>query len=897
MIREEVHALLHNKLLMFVLFAIMLIPAMYAGLFLASMWDPYGDLGYLPVAVVNNDKKVTYNDKELTIGEDLANNLKDNDSMAFNVVDAETAKDGLENGTYYMVVTIPEDFSENASTLMDDTPKKMVLDYETNPGKNYISMKLSESAMKEIKANLTEEITKTYAETVFDSLKDIEDGFQDAVDGTDEMLDGEDKLVDGNKKITDNLDLLASSTVTFKEGTDTLSSGLKTYTDGVATVDKGIATLQKGTKSLSTDAVGGSKQLSDGASTLDKGVKTYTEGVATAKAGADQLVANNDSLNKGVATLSAGVSQLKKQGTEALLAGLKQMQGKLGTTVTDANQTKIQTASAGMVQLNNGIQQLNTAVAGADTSALSNLSTGLTSVGGNVQTAGTKLVAAGNNLNDAGTNLQNIAVFASGISDATLKAQILAEVNSASTNVISAGTNVSSAGNELATAGSTLGTIKTTMENANLAGTLSQLSTNLSTIATNADLLLPAASVKLTEMYGGLSDVKTALDTQLVPGMETVNSNMGTIQTSIDQSLMTGVKTYTDGVATLSNGLNTLSANNKDLQTGASSLATGANTLYTGLDSGVKQLSEGVVKLKNGTGKLVSNNATITSGASKLSDGASKISDGATKLRDGSGELGDGLLELRDGTNELHDGLKDGKDEIADNEASDGTVDMFAAPVEVNETKITDVENNGHAMAAYMFSVGLWVGCLAFCLMYPLARYTGKLTSGRAWWASKAVVLYPMSILMVVLLLGILHVTVGFNPASMFETFVVGLATVAAFMSIMYFFNLLLGKVGSFMMLLFMVLQLAGSAGTYPVEISGSLANALHKWVPFTYSVDGFRAAIAQNGPSIVPECVVLFGISIAFTLLTILVFRVRAKRTLENKPFIYEWIEEKGLA
>jgi putative membrane protein len=150
---------------------------------------------------------------------------------------------------------------------------------------------------------------------------------------------------------------------------------------------------------------------------------------------------------------------------------------------------------------------------------------------------------------------------------------------------------------------------------------------------------------------------------------------------------------------------------------------------------------------------------------------------------------------------------------------------------------------------------------------------------------------------MVVLLLLILHTALGFNPASMLKTFIVGIAAVACFMAIMYFFNLLLGKVGSFLMLLFMVLQLAGSAGTYPVEISGSLAQALHKWMPFTYSVDGFRSAIAQNGPSIVPECVVLFSISIVFTLLTIVVFAVRAKRTLEHKPFVYEWIEEKGLA
>ena len=56
-------------------------------------------------------------------------------------------------------------------------------------------------------------------------------------------------------------------------------------------------------------------------------------------------------------------------------------------------------------------------------------------------------------------------------------------------------------------------------------------------------------------------------------------------------------------------------------------------------------------------------------------------------------------------------------------------------------------------------------------------------------------------------------------------------------MSILYFFNVWLGKVGSFLMLIFMVVQLAGSAGTYPIEISGDFVATIHKWLPFSYAV------------------------------------------------------------
>lgn len=99
-------------------------PCDLRGLFLASMWDPYGNVDKLPVAIVNEDEPAEYGDTTLTVGDQLVDNLKENDSLAFNFVDADVAKEGLKNGTYYMVITIPKNFSANAATVMDDQPEK-----------------------------------------------------------------------------------------------------------------------------------------------------------------------------------------------------------------------------------------------------------------------------------------------------------------------------------------------------------------------------------------------------------------------------------------------------------------------------------------------------------------------------------------------------------------------------------------------------------------------------------------------------------------------------------------------------------------------------------------------------------------------------------------------------
>ena len=350
-------------------------------------------------------------------------------------------------------------------------------------------------------------------------------------------------------------------------------------------------------------------------------------------------------------------------------------------------------------------------------------------------------------------------------------------------------------------------------------------------------------------------------------------------------TLSNGLKTYTDGVATLA-------GNNKALTSGTQQLADGAKTL----SDGAEQLASGTQTLHAGTQKLVSNNSKLNSGADQLADGAGQIQDGSSKLYDGSKELGDGITKLEDGSDTLATSLNDGAKEVKETNASDDTISMFATPITDEETKITTVENNGHAMAPYMMSVGLWVGALAFCLMYPLTTYKGKLKSGFAWWASKASILYPVAILQGLLLIILLHVFNGFTPIEMTKTVLFACLTAMAFTSIMYFFNITFGKVGSFLMLVFMVIQLAGSAGTYPVEISPEFVSKIHSYVPFTYTVNAFRSTIA-GGTSIRQSVYVLIGLIVVFTLLTILQFNHMAHQRKANKETLYDWLEEKGLA
>lgn len=861
MIKQEWAYLRKNKILLLVFLAIIAIPTIYTTLFLGSMWDPYGKVDHLPVAIVNEDKPVTYNDETLEVGNEMVDSLKDNDSLDFHFVSSKEAKDGLKNGTYYMVITIPEDFSANASTVLDEHPRKMVLDYETNPGTNYIASKLSETALNKIRTSVADTVTKTYTETVFDQIVTVGEGMTEASDGAGQLADGAIQLADGNNTITTNLNVLANSSLTFKDGADTLHVGLKKYTDGVAQLDDGSKKLKDGLSTLNNGAsalASGVSQLSSGSSSLAAGLNQYTSGVSTAQAGADTLNKNSASLTSGTSNLQTGVNNLVSK-NDALNQGIAAISDGLGSIITKIDQMS---ASKPETTTEVSVQPVDTSSASANASAASDA---------------------------LGTASSNNQALISAIENSSLseeeKSSLKALANNTQTSIDTASSNVSATKDSI----STLPT-----------------STSSSATTTQSE---SASSDALSTLKGQLTLMKNQIDDKqkgLAAGIQAYTAGVGEIQKGLNgdgslknPGLANGIKAYTNGVSTLNTGLTTLNNNSSSLTSGAGQLNSGLTSLNKQtpvLTSGVSQLSNGSAQLYAGTGKLTANSAALISGSSQLSDGAGKISDGTAALADGSSTLGDGISQVKDGADTLASSLADGADEVTSIHADEETTDMFSSPVEDNGSKLTNVKNNGHGMAPYMMSVALWVAGIAFSIMYPLTKYHNHLKSGFSWWASKASVLVILSIADALLMIGCLHFFNGFAPKEMGKTMLVASFASLAFMSIMYFFNAALGKVGSFLMLIYMVVQLAGSAGTYPVELSGSFVPSIHSFLPFTYTVDAFRSTIA-GGTSIMPCMIMLILITVVFSVLTVLLFERRAHKIKAGKPTLTDLLEKLGLA
>ncbi|RST75180.1 YhgE/Pip domain-containing protein [Siminovitchia acidinfaciens] len=371
-----------NKKLLIPIIAVMMIPILYSGMFLWAFWDPYDKLEDLPVAVVNNDKGSDFEGEELRLGYELVNKLKDNDQFSFQVVTKKEGYQGLEAQKYYMLIEIPENFSENATTLMDENPKKLELNYVPNEGYNFLSAQIGETAAKEIRAAVSKEVTATYAETMFDKVKEMADGFEQASEGASELHEGTVKINEGSHRLKESLGLLASKSIEFQDGVSQIQSGTGELASGTEKLANGLDQLAEGHKQL----VNGAKAATHGSEKLAAGSKNMKEGLQQAESSMDTIIsgtdqihdgtgqlaeklkqfqAGTDSVSQGANQLNAGIVQMKEQlnGIDAKLAALPipdELKAQLGKEIKGQLQEGISQLESGSAELAAGTDQLKT---------------------------------------------------------------------------------------------------------------------------------------------------------------------------------------------------------------------------------------------------------------------------------------------------------------------------------------------------------------------------------------------------------------------------------------------------------------------------------------------------------------------------------------------------------
>lgn len=255
---------------------IVLIPALYAFIYLSSVWDPASRTGSLPAAIVNLDEGVTYRGQKANLGTELVTTLTGRHLFGFTpVADEAEARRRVRAGLLSFALIVPRDFSANAVPGMPSARGRLVV--YASEGNNYTGAGLA----RRFAAELGHQVNETLNEKRWELVLGATEGSR-------------------------------QSLARLRDGMAELRTGALTLNKGLAQAVTGTTQLASGSTKLSThlaQAADGFKQIGSGLRTMDA-KKPAAHDLQLLKSGAAQIVAGEREFGKVLGELESGARRL-----------------------------------------------------------------------------------------------------------------------------------------------------------------------------------------------------------------------------------------------------------------------------------------------------------------------------------------------------------------------------------------------------------------------------------------------------------------------------------------------------------------------------------------------------------------------------------------------------------
>ena len=173
--KEDLKRIFTNYAALIVILALCILPSLYAWFNIKASWDPYGQqaTSQIKIGVINNDKGTEFNGKLINIGDQVVDQLKENDLMGWQFVDEAEGEKALEEGTFYATIMIPDNFSQDITSLVTSDVKKGQIIYRVNEKINAIAPKLTSKGATGVQENINQTIVETVSGILFEAGKGL----------------------------------------------------------------------------------------------------------------------------------------------------------------------------------------------------------------------------------------------------------------------------------------------------------------------------------------------------------------------------------------------------------------------------------------------------------------------------------------------------------------------------------------------------------------------------------------------------------------------------------------------------------------------------------------------------------------------------------------------------
>ena len=791
--KNDMRVLSRHFFALTIVIAIAFLPALYAWFNIYAFWDPYSKTNQVEVAVVCNDQDYMDSDgKIINIGRDLVTELKDNETFGYVFIDdADKAIEGVYAGDYYAAVVIGPDFTYNMYNFLTTDMYKPTISFYQNEKQNAVAVKIVEAAATEIKQSVNQKYISAIVETLFDKLN----AFSDDVQGNSSAEQLKNTLV----KINNNLESYSGTIDRFISANNAL----------IDTLQRTNSTINYSIYLIGNERLNISKQI------------VYIEDTKTDLALINEEVNNmllglQDSIQDAIYKLDRlyeGTTDDAEAAKQALAELEKQYQELIDyLTHSGLTNPEVEDALTALNKLTEKITELRDKLGlnnPADANQINVLAAHNADAINAIQTdyenvAVPKVYEAvtGNKYEDLTSptsstqdmdSLMNFMVEDTGERIDSIQKNIA--VASSSSNAEVRNEALRSAQSDAAVVEQEMSALSVAFNAVETAsGTSSGTAASVDAAAEDAK----TASDILDDILNGNRDIDLINDLQLV------YDTLGTVRVTLTETVYPA--------------LDTLLSNLQDSLGDVSSLLLDLN--------GILGKSTPIVSELGNTFGAV-NNALIQV-QDLLASYSSRIND---------------FIDLLNGSD--------------DNGVVQGIFDFFnvdpesigaflSSPLSMRIETIYPIESYGAGMAPFYTILAIWVGCV---MINAIMKIDSPVELLGATPAQKFLGRYLLFFLIsqaqaLVITVGDILV-LGINCQHPGLFILAGAASSLACSMIAYCLAVIFGNVGKMLSVVIMIIQIAGSGGSYPIELLPEFFQEIYLLFPFPYAINAMREAIA----------------------------------------------------
>lgn len=784
--RNDLRSLYKHFFAFLIILAICVLPALYAWFNIYAFGDPYSHTDNIPIAVVSNDMDYMDDDGAIVnIGKDLVKELEEDENFGYIILDdADEAINGVYDGTYYAAVIFESDFTYNMYNFLTTDMFQPTIKFYQNEKTNAIAVRVVEAAADEVKHSVNARYIDAIVETLFGKLNN----FSSDVKGETSA----DMIRNTLTKIRDNLGSYNATISSFVSANNSL---IDTLSNTNSTLDYSIFLIGNERINISDQII-------------------YVEGTQ------QDLSKINDEVNVMLVNIQDSVQ-------DAIY--------KLDRLYESPSEEE--DALQALAELERQYQELidyirNSGLTGSEIDdALSALNTLAEKISDLRKSLGLEPGTGGGSINPQVAAAQIQRDFETVAVPMVYRAVTGYDYDDLSDANASPQSMESMMYYMLADTDTRITTIQDNIRIANTTKDPAARGAALKAIQTDSDVLyqelsaLGAATEAIDSISGGTSNLSATVN-ETADGAKDIEE--------IIDDILHGDRDIdlTRDLQLVSNALGALRVTMTEI-------------VYPALDTLLENLQDSL--------------GDISSLLLDLSDVLGKATPILNQLVNTFGAVNNTLIQVQDlissyveRINNLIDVLDGGESEWLDS-----VLDFFdinpeeighflSEPVSVDSRAVYPVKNYGSAMAPFYTMLAIWIGCVIInsILRSEKPVECEDATDAEKFFGRYLVFLLISLIQTMVIMLGDIYLlkVQCLHPGLFLLT---GAITALTCSMLAYSFTMAFGNIGKFLIVVIMIIQIAGSGGSYPIELLPDFFQQIYLFFPFPYAIGAMRECIA----------------------------------------------------